>query len=166
MGRSGTDDCTCPKEQPSDMECRSPPATAGEAVTVFFVPFAIGKLVVGPLSDHYGRRPIIFGGIAVFVGGTLLCLVARSMPTLLLGRISTPLGATAPSVLSRAIAGFIPRRGIGSPTCFHHHCDCSGSGSLTLDRWIPAGIFRLACRLPLRRPVRGRCGSGLSSHMP
>ena len=70
----------------------------------FFVAFAFGQLLVGPLSDRFGRKWLVLGGLAVFVAGSVLCALADTLPVLILGRVIQALGACAASVLSRAIA--------------------------------------------------------------
>jgi MFS transporter, DHA1 family, multidrug resistance protein len=70
----------------------------------FFVVFAVGQLFVGPLSDAVGRAPLVLGGLAVFVAGSLICALAPSLPVLIAGRAVQALGACAASVLARAIA--------------------------------------------------------------
>jgi DHA1 family bicyclomycin/chloramphenicol resistance-like MFS transporter len=76
----------------------------GLLLSSFFVAFALGQLVVGPLSDHFGRRWLVLGGLAVFVSGSVVCALAGTLPLLVLGRVIQALGACAASVLSRAIA--------------------------------------------------------------
>ena len=70
----------------------------------FFVVFAIGQLFVGPLSDAVGRMPLVLGGLAVFIAGSLVCAAATSLPLLIAGRVIQAAGACAASVLARAIA--------------------------------------------------------------
>ena len=70
----------------------------------FFVAFAFGQLLVGPLSDRFGRKWLVVGGLATFVFGCLVCALAGDLSVLILGRIIQALGACAASVLSRAIA--------------------------------------------------------------
>jgi len=76
----------------------------GLTLSSFFVAFAVGQLLVGPLSDRFGRKWLVLGGIAVFVAGSVLCAFADSLSFLVLGRVIQALGACAASVLSRAIA--------------------------------------------------------------
>jgi DHA1 family bicyclomycin/chloramphenicol resistance-like MFS transporter len=73
-------------------------------LSVFFVVFAVGQLFVGPLADAMGRKPFVFGGLAVFVGGSVVCALASSLPVLLAGRAIQAAGACAASVLARAVA--------------------------------------------------------------
>lgn len=70
----------------------------------FFVAFAFGQILVGPLSDRFGRKWLVLGGLATFVLGCLVCALASDISVLILGRIIQALGACAASVLSRAIA--------------------------------------------------------------
>lgn len=76
----------------------------GLLLSSFFVAFALGQLVVGPLSDRFGRKPLVLGGLAVFAAGSVLCALAGNLPLVVLGRVIQALGACAASVLSRAIA--------------------------------------------------------------
>lgn len=79
-------------------------AELGFLLSSFFVAFALGQLVVGPLSDRFGRKWLVLGGLAVFAAGSVVCALAGTLPLLVLGRVIQALGACAASVLSRAIA--------------------------------------------------------------
>lgn len=73
-------------------------------LSVFFLVFAGGQLVVGPLSDAYGRAPLVLGGLALFIVGSAICALAPSLGWLIAGRAVQAMGACAASVLARAIA--------------------------------------------------------------
>ena len=79
-------------------------AAVTSAITVFLAVFALGQLVVGPISDRYGRRWPVLTGFAVFLLGSIWCGLADDLPGLLTGRVIQAAGACATSVLSRAIA--------------------------------------------------------------
>lgn len=79
-------------------------ATVTSAITVFLAVFALGQLIVGPISDSYGRRWPVLAGFAVFVAGSIWCASSSTLASLLIGRMIQAAGACATSVLSRAIA--------------------------------------------------------------
>src|SRR3954466_5180343 len=79
-------------------------AQVTSAITIFLAMFAVGQLVVGPLSDRFGRRVPVMIGFAVFFAGSIWCALANDLAALLIGRVVQAGGACATSVLSRAIA--------------------------------------------------------------
>lgn len=64
---------------------------------------AFGTLVYGPLSDKYGRRPIMFVGIAITIIGSIFCWLADSITWLIVGRFIQAFGGAVGLVLARAI---------------------------------------------------------------
>jgi DHA1 family bicyclomycin/chloramphenicol resistance-like MFS transporter len=79
-------------------------AAVSSTISVYLAVFAVGQLVVGPLSDRYGRwKPVLFG-LGIFVAGSIWCEFSTTLPMMLVGRTIQALGACAASVLSRAIA--------------------------------------------------------------
>ena len=81
-----------------------PTAAITSAITIFLAVFAVGQLLVGPLSDRYGRRWPVLAGFAIYLIGSVWCALSNDLPTLLTGRVVQAAGACATSVLSRAIA--------------------------------------------------------------
>ena len=81
-------------------------ATAGEiqlTMSAFFIAVAVSQLLWGPLSDQYGRRPLIIFGMALFVLGSFLCLLAPTIEWLIAARILQAAGGCTGIVLGRAI---------------------------------------------------------------
>jgi DHA1 family bicyclomycin/chloramphenicol resistance-like MFS transporter len=81
----------------------SGPAEVQLVVTLYFLGIAAGQLVYGPVSDRFGRRPVLLAGLGLFLAGTALCAVAGSLAALVWGRILQALGGCAGLVLGRAI---------------------------------------------------------------
>ncbi len=81
-------------------------ASAGSVqltISLFLVGLCLGMLVYGPLSDRYGRRPLLLGGIGLYLVATVGCLFAGSVEQLVAWRFFQALGGAAASVLARAI---------------------------------------------------------------
>jgi DHA1 family bicyclomycin/chloramphenicol resistance-like MFS transporter len=72
-------------------------------LSLYLAAMALGQLVIGPLSDRFGRRPVLLIGLMVFVIGSLLCLTAQNVGLLIFGRAVQAVGGTAGITLSRAI---------------------------------------------------------------
>lgn len=78
-------------------------ATIQLTLTLFLVAVALTQLVVGPLSDRFGRRPCVIGGTAVFMLGSVLGAMAENAGTLLFARVLEGAGAGTTFALARAI---------------------------------------------------------------
>ena len=72
-------------------------------ISVIFLGTAMGQLVCGPLSDSYGRKPLVFVGITIFIIGSLLCIFTTEFSWMLWGRLLQGIGLGAPRVISTAI---------------------------------------------------------------
>jgi DHA1 family bicyclomycin/chloramphenicol resistance-like MFS transporter len=79
-------------------------------LTLYLAGIAVGQLVYGPVSDRFGRRPVLLAGLALFVAGAALCALAGSLNMLILGRVLQGAGACAGIVLGRAIIGDVWER--------------------------------------------------------
>lgn len=77
-------------------------ATAQLGLSLFLAAMSVLGLLVGPLSDKYGRRPILIASICVFLLGTVICLLAPNIYVFLFGRLVQAF-AVAGIILSRAI---------------------------------------------------------------
>ncbi|MGE9010723.1 multidrug effflux MFS transporter [Leptospira interrogans] len=72
-------------------------------LSIFLVGFGVGQFVMGPLSDRFGRRPVLLGGMTVYFIASLLAIAAPSFETLLLARALQGLGTSATRVIATSI---------------------------------------------------------------
>ena len=79
------------------------PNRAQLIVTSFVLGMGIGTLFAGPISDAYGRKPVIIAGFAVFCVGAALASVTQSLEMLLAARVLQGLGVAAPRIVPVAL---------------------------------------------------------------
>ncbi|MFC5374244.1 multidrug effflux MFS transporter [Brevundimonas faecalis] len=72
-------------------------------ITAYLLGFGGAQLFYGPLADRFGRRPILFIGISLYVGFSILAAFAHSFEWLILSRIGMGLGSAATRVLAVSI---------------------------------------------------------------
>jgi DHA1 family bicyclomycin/chloramphenicol resistance-like MFS transporter len=72
-------------------------------LSAFLAGFGIGQFVIGPLSDRFGRRPVLLAGMAVYNIASLVAIVAPSFETLLIARVLQGLGTSATRVIATSI---------------------------------------------------------------
>ena len=72
-------------------------------LTTYMLGFAVGQLFYGPLSDRFGRRPVVLVGVAFFTLTSIGCAFAPSIAGLIGLRILQGLGAASGAVLGRAL---------------------------------------------------------------
>ncbi|MBS0532304.1 MAG: multidrug effflux MFS transporter [Proteobacteria bacterium] len=84
-------------------------------VSLYMVGLAVSQILMGPLSDRYGRRPILLGGIALMVVASVCCIFAESLPQLIAARFFQALGGAGGMVIARAIIrDLYPRERVGA----------------------------------------------------
>ncbi len=69
-------------------------------LSLFFIVFAILQLFWGPLSDHLGRKAVIFSGVSIFIVGSLLCAWSHTISSLIVARIIQAIGACSGTVIA------------------------------------------------------------------
>ena len=72
-------------------------------ISVYLIGFAGGQIVYGPVSDRYGRKPVLMTALLVFCAATLACAVAPGIEALVAARSLQGFGASGAIVLARAI---------------------------------------------------------------
>lgn len=78
-------------------------ATVQLTISVYLLALAGGQLVMGPLSDRFGRRPVLLAGLALTVVASLLALLMATVASLIAARVMQAIGASAGIVVGRAI---------------------------------------------------------------
>jgi MFS transporter, DHA1 family, multidrug resistance protein len=82
---------------------RVAPAQVGLTMSLFMLGFATAPLLYGPISDRYGRKPVILFACLLFTGASVGCAMARSLVDLLGWRVVQGAGAGASMTIAFAI---------------------------------------------------------------
>ena len=80
-----------------------PYATIQLTLTLYLVGVALAQLVYGPLSDRYGRKPLLLGGLLIYLVGSIAAALAPSAAWLIVARVLQAVGSCAGLVLGRAM---------------------------------------------------------------
>ncbi|HEX8118686.1 MAG TPA: multidrug effflux MFS transporter, partial [Pyrinomonadaceae bacterium] len=72
-------------------------------LSIFLTGFALGQVVCGPLSDRWGRRPVLLAGLGLFTLAGLACAGSTSLAMLVAARFVQGAGASVGPVVARAI---------------------------------------------------------------
>ncbi len=72
-------------------------------ITMIFLGLGFGQLLFGPLSDSFGRKPIVYIGFAVFALGSIVCVLSHSLELMVVGRIIQGIGLAAPRTIAIAV---------------------------------------------------------------
>lgn len=78
-------------------------AQAALILTFFVIGMGLGTFFMGPLSDAWGRKPVLYLGLAIYALGSVLSWAAPTLEMMLAARILQGLGAAGPRVVSAAI---------------------------------------------------------------
>ena len=78
-------------------------AAAQMTLSVYVVGLSLGQLTYGPISDHFGRRPVLMFGMALYAAASLAALFAPTIGSLVFARLFQALGGCSGLVLGRAI---------------------------------------------------------------
>lgn len=72
-------------------------------LSMFFLFYSVGLLFWGPLSEKFGRKPILLSGLTIYVVASLFCAFSQQVEQLIAGRIVQALGGSAATVVATAI---------------------------------------------------------------
>ena len=72
-------------------------------ITMIFLGLGFGQLLFGPLSDSFGRKPMVYIGLSVFAVASIVCVLSPSLEWMIFGRILQGIGLAAPRTIAIAI---------------------------------------------------------------
>ncbi|HQU49921.1 MAG TPA: MFS transporter, partial [Casimicrobiaceae bacterium] len=78
-------------------------ATVQLTLSLFMGGFGAMQLVAGPMTDRYGRRPLLIGALSLFVAASLACAASPDMTVLVAARFAQAVGCCTVVVVGRAI---------------------------------------------------------------
>lgn len=79
------------------------PAAVQQTLSLFVIGFGAAQLLSGPLSDRYGRRPVLIGGLGIYIAASVACGLAPSLPVLVVARFVQAVGCCTAVVAARAV---------------------------------------------------------------
>lgn len=79
------------------------PAAVQQTLSLFVIGFGCAQLISGPLSDRFGRRPVLLGGLALYIATSLACALAPTLELLVIIRFGQAIGCCTAAVVARAV---------------------------------------------------------------
>ena len=79
------------------------PAHVQLTVSLYLMGLAVAQLVFGPLSDRFGRRPVVLAGLALATAASTAAIFAGTIASLIIARVAQSLGASTGQTIGRAI---------------------------------------------------------------
>lgn len=81
----------------------SNPIDNPKLITSIFLGLGFGQILLGPLSDSVGRKPIVYAGFIIFIIASIICITTKSFEVMLLGRVLQGVGLAAPRTMAIAM---------------------------------------------------------------
>jgi DHA1 family bicyclomycin/chloramphenicol resistance-like MFS transporter len=81
----------------------APTAQVQLTISSYLVGFAVGQILYGPLSDRFGRRPVLLAALVLYAIGSVICATTQSIDALIAARPVQALGGAGAIVLARAV---------------------------------------------------------------
>lgn len=72
-------------------------------ITMIFLGLGFGQLIFGPLSDSFGRKPIVYAGFLLFIIASIICVTAKSFEMMIFGRVLQGIGLSSPRTIAIAM---------------------------------------------------------------
>jgi MFS family permease len=130
-------------------DLQTPAAAISASLSLFLAGFAFAQLLWGPLSDRFGRKPVLLLGLAIFAVGCLGMLWVRDATWLLVLRFVQAVGVCAAAVTWQAlVTDYYPAP--HKPNFRHHYA--AGWPFPALARCWAAGSWRTSTGRPFSPP--------------
>jgi DHA1 family bicyclomycin/chloramphenicol resistance-like MFS transporter len=81
----------------------SNPLDNPKLITSIFLGLGFGQLIFGPLSDSFGRKPVVYVGFLLFIIASIICVTTQSFEMMLFGRVLQGVGLAAPRTMCIAM---------------------------------------------------------------
>ena len=72
-------------------------------ITMIFLGLGFGQLIFGPLSDAFGRKPIVYIGFILFIIASIICVTTKSFEMMIFGRVLQGIGLSSPRTIAIAM---------------------------------------------------------------
>lgn len=72
-------------------------------ITMIFLGLGFGQLILGPLSDSFDRKPIVYIGFIIFIIASIICVTTKSFEMMILGRLLQGIGLSSPRSISTSM---------------------------------------------------------------
>ena len=79
------------------------PSENPKLITSIFLGLGFGQLIFGPLSDSFGRKPIVYAGFILFIIASIICVTTKNFEMMLFGRVLQGVGLACPRTVSIAM---------------------------------------------------------------
>lgn len=86
-----------------EQDLQAPGGSIGFSLATFFIGLTLGQLVYGPLSDRFGRKPLLLVGFALYTLASIACTLADNVVSLCIWRFVQAMGGCAGIVIPNAI---------------------------------------------------------------
>ena len=86
-----------------EVEFAASPARVQHTVSAYLLGMALGQLAMGPLTDRFGRKPPLLGGLSLFAVASIGCALAQSIDSFVAQRLVQALGGASIMVVVRAV---------------------------------------------------------------
>lgn len=81
----------------------APTAQVQLTISSYLLGFASGQIIYGPVSDRFGRKPVLLAALVLYGAGSIICAIAPSIEMLIVTRFFQALGGAGAIVLARAV---------------------------------------------------------------